>query len=217
MAKLQEAVTRFVDKFIWSKQAIDESRVLDVIVDPWTQQYGIDKPSDIENYGKVYQANENVYTCVKVIAEASNDVKLKVYEYKTVKGEQQYVEVTSPANPIKKLFMQVNRNTTENEFKEHTLSSLELQGNSYWWVVRNTLRVPSELYFMRPDYVKIIPDASVPGGVKSYEYGVGDRKEIFDALIAENIGVNVHYMPLHLHPFYQEEFGYKKGDNPNAE
>lgn len=44
-----------------------------------------------------------------------------------------------------------------------------------------------------------------------------ERKEIFDALIAENIGVNVHYMPLHLHPFYQKEFGYKKGDYPIAE
>jgi perosamine synthetase len=43
------------------------------------------------------------------------------------------------------------------------------------------------------------------------------RKEIFEALRAENIGVNVHYMPLHLHPFYQREFGYRKGDYPKAE
>jgi len=43
------------------------------------------------------------------------------------------------------------------------------------------------------------------------------RKRVFEALIAENIGVNVHYMPLHLHPFYQREFGYKEGDYPKAE
>lgn len=43
------------------------------------------------------------------------------------------------------------------------------------------------------------------------------RKELFEALRAEGIGVNVHYMPLHLHPYYQKEFGYKKGDYPNAE
>lgn len=43
------------------------------------------------------------------------------------------------------------------------------------------------------------------------------RKELFKALRAEGIGVNVHYMPLHLHPYYQKEFGYKKGDYPNAE
>jgi len=44
-----------------------------------------------------------------------------------------------------------------------------------------------------------------------------DREAIFKALRAENIGVSVHYMPLHLHPFYQKEFGYKQGDYPRAE
>ena len=43
------------------------------------------------------------------------------------------------------------------------------------------------------------------------------RREIFEALRAENIGVNVHYVPVHLHPFYQREFGYKKDDYPKAE
>lgn len=43
------------------------------------------------------------------------------------------------------------------------------------------------------------------------------RKEVFDALRAENIGVNVHYLPLHRQPFYQWEFGYRKGDYPVAE
>jgi hypothetical protein len=43
------------------------------------------------------------------------------------------------------------------------------------------------------------------------------RKEIFEALGAENIGVQVHYVPLHLQPFYKNKFGYKKGDYPVAE
>jgi perosamine synthetase len=43
------------------------------------------------------------------------------------------------------------------------------------------------------------------------------RREIFDALRAENIGVNVHYLPVHLHPYYRREFGYKAGDYPKAE
>jgi perosamine synthetase len=44
-----------------------------------------------------------------------------------------------------------------------------------------------------------------------------DRKIIFDALRAENIGVQVHYIPVHYHPYYQKNVGYKKGDFPNAE
>jgi len=45
----------------------------------------------------------------------------------------------------------------------------------------------------------------------------GDRGEIFRALRAENIGVNVHYIPIHLHPYYRDRFGYKGGEFPVAE
>lgn len=44
-----------------------------------------------------------------------------------------------------------------------------------------------------------------------------DRREIFEALRAENIGVNVHYIPVHLQPYYQKRFGYRLGDFPKAE
>ncbi|MDL1894799.1 UDP-4-amino-4,6-dideoxy-N-acetyl-beta-L-altrosamine transaminase [Anaerolineae bacterium CFX7] len=43
------------------------------------------------------------------------------------------------------------------------------------------------------------------------------RAEIFKALRAENIGVNVHYIPVHLHPYYRERFGYRGGEHPVAE
>lgn len=43
------------------------------------------------------------------------------------------------------------------------------------------------------------------------------RVEIFRALRAENMGVNVHYIPVHRHPYYQERFGYKGGEYPLAE
>jgi perosamine synthetase len=43
------------------------------------------------------------------------------------------------------------------------------------------------------------------------------RTEIFSALRAENIGVNVHYIPVHLHPYYRERFGFKGGEYPVAE
>lgn len=43
------------------------------------------------------------------------------------------------------------------------------------------------------------------------------RREIFRALRAEGIGVNVHYIPVHLHPYYRERFGYLPGQYPVAE
>jgi perosamine synthetase len=44
-----------------------------------------------------------------------------------------------------------------------------------------------------------------------------DRAQIFRALRAENIGVNVHYIPVHLHPYYRKRFGYRGGEYPVAE
>ena len=42
------------------------------------------------------------------------------------------------------------------------------------------------------------------------------RKEIFEALEAENVGCNVHYIPIYYFPHYQK-LGYQKGLCPNAE
>jgi dTDP-4-amino-4,6-dideoxygalactose transaminase len=48
------------------------------------------------------------------------------------------------------------------------------------------------------------------------EFGC-DRKEFVNAMHEENIGVQVHYVPLHYHPFFQEEFGYERGMFPETE
>jgi dTDP-4-amino-4,6-dideoxygalactose transaminase len=44
-----------------------------------------------------------------------------------------------------------------------------------------------------------------------------DRAQFIEALKAHNIGTSVHFIPVHLHPFYQERFGYRRGDLPQAE
>jgi perosamine synthetase len=45
----------------------------------------------------------------------------------------------------------------------------------------------------------------------------GDRAQVYLALRAEGIGVNIHYIPVNLHPFYRNRFGTKPGDCPIAE
>jgi len=42
------------------------------------------------------------------------------------------------------------------------------------------------------------------------------RKKIFDMLWNSNIGVNVHYIPIHTQPYYQK-LGFQKGDFSNSE
>ncbi len=42
------------------------------------------------------------------------------------------------------------------------------------------------------------------------------RQQIFDELREDSIGVNVHYIPIHTQPYYQQ-LGFVKGDFPNSE
>jgi dTDP-4-amino-4,6-dideoxygalactose transaminase len=44
-----------------------------------------------------------------------------------------------------------------------------------------------------------------------------DRDRFLQEMTARNIGVGVHYVALHLHPYYRENYGYRRGDFPAAE
>ncbi|AIF98124.1 UDP-4-amino-4,6-dideoxy-N-acetyl-beta-L-altrosamine transaminase [Alteromonas australica] len=43
-----------------------------------------------------------------------------------------------------------------------------------------------------------------------------DRKRVFNQMRERGVGVNVHYIPIHLHPYYRN-LGFKVGQFPNAE
>lgn len=43
------------------------------------------------------------------------------------------------------------------------------------------------------------------------------RAELMNKLKQAGIGTQVHYIPVHLQPYYRKNFGYKKGDYPVAE
>ena len=42
------------------------------------------------------------------------------------------------------------------------------------------------------------------------------RNEFIELLKKENIGTSVHFIPLHLHPYYRDAFGYRPENFPNA-
>lgn len=72
----------------------------------------------------------------------------------------------------------------------------------------------------------VVPLAVRPGASHAYHLYVVrfdpqrvhmPRADLFRALRAENIGVNVHYIPVHLHPYYQRQVGTGPGLCPVAE
>lgn len=44
-----------------------------------------------------------------------------------------------------------------------------------------------------------------------------NRKQVMAELLEKGVGTQVHYIPIHLQPFYRENYGYRKGDFPVAE
>jgi dTDP-4-amino-4,6-dideoxygalactose transaminase len=44
-----------------------------------------------------------------------------------------------------------------------------------------------------------------------------ERDVIMNAIQAENVGIGVHFRAVHLHPYYQQTFGFRRGDFPHAE
>ncbi len=76
------------------------------------------------------------------------------------------------------------------------------------------------------DLPEVIPLCSRPGVSHAYHLYVirvdldrlrVDRDGVFRALRGEGIGVNVHYIPVHLHPYYKEHFHTQRGGCPVAE
>jgi len=49
------------------------------------------------------------------------------------------------------------------------------------------------------------------------EYGRADRDRILEQLRAAGIGCSNYFTPIHLQPFYRQQFGYREGDFPVTE
>jgi dTDP-4-amino-4,6-dideoxygalactose transaminase len=43
------------------------------------------------------------------------------------------------------------------------------------------------------------------------------RDQLIEELRNRGIGTSVHFIPLHTHPYYRQEWGYREGDFPVAE
>ncbi len=62
----------------------------------------------------------------------------------------------------------------------------------------------------------IIPKAGFLNAYHLYIIQIENRKGLYDYLRTKNIFAQVHYIPVHLMPYYKN-FGWKKGDFPHAE
>jgi perosamine synthetase len=105
-----------------------------------------------------------------------------------------------------------------------TLAQSQLRHLPDWVARRRQIAALYDAAFAELDWLS--PLGHLPGAEHAYHLYVVqidparlrvDRGQVFAALRAEGIGANVHYIPVHLHPYYRERFGTGPGDFPVAE
>ena len=123
-------------------------------------------PRNYESLAKHgYSKNVIVYKCVNLIARSAASVPWRLY-----KGRQELDN-----HPLLELLHRPAINQAGSAFIESIIGYLLLSGNSYIELseVRNT---PKEMYVLRPDRMKIIPNSN--GIISGYEYSVNGKTKI---------------------------------------
>jgi HK97 family phage portal protein len=105
-----------------------------------------------------YQKNVIVYRAVSLIARSAASVQWQLY----YKDQELY------NHPLLTLLRAPNPTQAFSSFMEAVISYLLLAGNSYIELVRSGEGTPLELYALRPDRMKVIPDAQA--NIIGYEY-----------------------------------------------
>lgn len=80
-------------------------------------------------------------------------------------------------HPVLTLLDGVNAFHNSFDLKEITSLFLDLTGNCYWYVPRNKLGVPSDIWVIFPQWMKPIPDKKL--FISGYKYKKGSREIVF--------------------------------------
>jgi perosamine synthetase len=90
--------------------------------------------------------------------------------------------------------------------------------------LRLPARLPDRTHAWHIYPVRIVPTGADGGGVSGQDGTATDlpdaaalRQRVFTGMRARNYGVQVHYIPVHFHPYYREHFGDQRGRYPVAE
>ena len=119
------------------------------VVEPYEVSWGHDETTfSPEEYGEYLATSNAVYACASLRADTLSGIPLRCYR---VRGNKK-VEVTD--GPVVQLMNKVNDFWTMNRLLTMTELSLCLWGKNYWAVEKRNGQ-PYELWWMKPDRVKV--------------------------------------------------------------
>jgi len=119
------------------------------------KSYGRPAPQDFDKQVAHYRSW--AFACAQKNAFSVAKVPLKLYTEKIDGDEKELEEITE--HPF--LDMMRNVNPFSNRFELWTLTQtfLELTGNAYWWMPKDALRTPNQIWHIPSNWMRIVPSA----------------------------------------------------------
>lgn len=125
----------------------------------------------------LYRKEIWIYSCVKQLVQAGSSAPLRSLERKINPETKKEESIELPyKHPLSTLLRRPNPFQCKFEFMEATLTYLELVGNAYWELVRNSEEDVIEMYVHSPTYVDIIPSAL--NKVGGYKFTINQKERI---------------------------------------
>ena len=135
---------------------------------------GVDASS--ADYAGYYDRSVPLYAAIRLRAESVSRPHLRVYRESVVEGERR-LDWVGPDHEAQTLLDDANPHWTAGDLWRATETYLNLWGAAYWYIDKEGDR-PSELWPMRPDRVRIVPDQNEY--IKGYVYiGASGRQTAF--------------------------------------
>lgn len=114
-----------------------------------------------------------VFAAVRTIANRVAATPLCIYR----REGAGLAEVSDPSHPAVRLFSAVNPFHTRYWLWSQTITFLELTGNAYWYIPRNGLGAPAEIWVCPSQGMRVLPDSR--DFIAGYEYSNGGRTVTF--------------------------------------
>ena len=150
------------------------SRSTRVVVDRFDAEFGIASDWPQSGHARYYEKSAAVHAAVKVRADAVARPGLRVLTRESGSLHRGEYRDAGADDPMMRLLERPNEMWTQGQLLRATETYLALWGSAFWGIERDSAGNASELWPLRPDRVRIIPDRNrhVRGFV--YEHG-GER------------------------------------------
>lgn len=133
--------------------AAKEGRAIDFLLSRWQRNQPTYSPHNYFSLAREgYSKNEVVYACVNERATSFTSAPLRVYR-DGVSGPEEI-----PTHGLRQLMIRPNAIMSAEDFWISTVSYYDIAGNAFWWKVRSAAGRVVELWPLRPDRVRILPD-----------------------------------------------------------